>query len=95
MCVVSMVGDFAQNRWPREYPWVIKPMTGENFKIDEDFVPRGEFEALKREVEMIKELLAKAKVYDEVNKEPNCEMAEKIALLKKVADLVGVELELK
>lgn len=91
MCVVSMVGDFAQERWPKEYPWVIKPMTGEDFSN----VSRGEFEALKREVEMIKELLAKAKLYDEVNKEPNCEMAEKIALLKKVADLVGVELELK
>lgn len=92
MCVVSMVGDFAQERWPKEYPWIINPRSVEDFK---DEVSRTEFEALKREVEMIKELLDKAKVYDEVNNEPNCEMADKIALLKKVANLVGVELEFK
>jgi hypothetical protein len=44
---------------------------------------------------MIKELLERAKVYDQVNNEPNCEMADKIELLKRVADLVGVEIELK
>lgn len=96
MCVVSMVGDFAQERWPRQYPWVVKPITGENFKkLDEDFIPRREFEALKREVEMIKELLERAKEYDQVNHEPNCELADKIALLKRVAELVGIEIELK
>lgn len=93
MCVVSMVGDFAQDRWPKTYPWVVKPMTGEDFMPKE--VSRAEFEALKREVEMIKELLEKAKVYDKVNNEPNCEMADKIALLKRVADLVGVEIDFR
>lgn len=41
----------------------------------------------------MKQLLIKAKIYDEKNNEPNCEMEEKIILLKKVAELVGVNLE--
>lgn len=93
MCVVSMVGDFAQDRWPREFPWTVKPLTGEDFKPLE--VSRAEFDALKREVEMVKELLEKAKLYDQRTNQPNCEIAEKIELLKRVADLVGVEIEFK
>lgn len=94
MCVVSMVGDFAQERWPKEFPNIFKfkPMTGEDFK---DPVTREEFEALKREVQMIKELLEKAKEYDERTNQPNCELEDKIALLKKVADLVGVNIKLQ
>lgn len=93
MCVVSMVGDFAKDRWPKQYPWTVTQPSGESWTPRE--VNRAEFEALKREVEMIKELLERAKVYDQVNNEPNCEMADKIELLKRVATLVGVEIELK
>lgn len=94
MCVVSMVGDFAKDRWPKQYPWTVVTLpSGESWLPKE--VNRAEFEALKREVEMLKELLERAKVYDQVNNEPNCEMADKIELLKRVANLVGVEIELK
>jgi hypothetical protein len=41
----------------------------------------------------MKKLLIKAKIYDEQNNEPNCEMEDKIALLKRVADMVGVSLD--
>lgn len=51
-----------------------------------------EFDALKQEVLEMKELLKRAKKYDEDNGEPDCEMDDKIATLKKVADLVGVDL---
>lgn len=91
MCVVSMVGDFAQERWPKVYPNIFRPMTGEDFK---DPVSREEFDALRREVQMIKELLEKAKEYDERTNQPNCELDEKIALLKKVADLVGIDIKI-
>jgi hypothetical protein len=56
-------------------------------------VSREEFDTLKREVEDMKKLLLRAKEYDERNNEPECHMDEKVALLKRVAELVGVNLD--
>ncbi|VDM11381.1 unnamed protein product [Wuchereria bancrofti] len=53
---------------------------------------KQEFEQLKKEVEDMKKLLIRAKEYDEKTGQPDCEMEEKVALLKKVAELVGVDL---
>lgn len=102
MCTVSMVGDFWHDRWqdplkqsptnpffPRPYE---KPLDLD--WLQKQLAPtREEFEALKKEVEMMKELLKRAKEYDEKNNEPHCEMEEKVALLKAIAKMVGVSLE--
>lgn len=56
------------------------------------FITREEFEALRKDVEEMKKLLIKAKEYDERNNESNCEMEDKVELLKKVAKYVGVDL---
>ena len=99
MCVVSMVGDHYSDKWrprfpdigtwpdPVEYPTKVQPLT---------FLPeitREEFDALKKEVEEMKALLKRAKEYDERNNEPDCEIEEKMALLRKVARMVGVDLD--
>lgn len=91
MCVVSMVGDFYGDRWRPYVPTY--PATGTAPIIIQPQVSREEFEVLKREVEQCKELLRRAKAYDEANGEPDCEMDEKLALLRKVAELVGVDLD--
>lgn len=52
-----------------------------------------EIDALRKEVEEMKALLIRAKKYDDDNNEPNCELAEKVTKLKKIADIVGVNLE--
>lgn len=104
MCVVSMVSDSFNERWKRENPnWFpdIKPYEPSSpgpaiwppVKIEPP-VNRQEFEALKREVELLKDLLKRAKAYDEANNEPDCELEEKIALLKAIAKAVGVDLDL-
>ncbi len=99
MCTVSMVGDDIRDRWSRRYPWIERsPQHPEwpNVPLAPNSAPqevsKQEFDALKREVEDLKALLARAKKYDEDNGEPDCEMDEKVALIKKVADLVGVDL---
>lgn len=56
-------------------------------------VSRFEFDALKKEVEVMKGLLAKAKIYDEKNNEPDCEIENKMKLLKEIAKLVGIDLD--
>lgn len=89
MCVVSMIGDHYGERFPQQYPGVIQT-TGTNIY---QYISREEFEQLKRDVLEMKELLKKAKIYDEEHGEPDCQKDEKIALLRKIAELVGVDLE--
>ena len=86
MCVISMIGDHYRDQWQQQ-PFTTTPFDWLNM------VPRAEFDALKREVEQMKALLIKAKIYDEAHGEPECELAEKVALLRKVAELVGVSLD--
>ena len=54
---------------------------------------REEFEALKKEVEMLKELLIAAKEYDKKTNQPSCHKEEKVEIIRKVAELVGVDLK--
>lgn len=89
-----MIGDHYSQQWVRPGQW--QQEAGGTTPIiltSIDQISRQEFEELKREVLTMKELLIKAKAYDEKNGEPNCEMEEKVKILKKVADLVGVSLE--
>lgn len=93
MCSVSMVGDhyrdiFKDNPLTRQ-PNVSWPVT----VIQGDGPSRREFNDLKRQVEEMKLLLARAKEYDERNGEPECEIDEKMDLLRRVAKLVGVDLD--
>lgn len=85
MCTVSMIGDHYSDKWNQpKYQPIFTNISN---------ISKEEFDALKKEVEEMKELLKKAKIYDEKNNEPNCEMEDKIALLKKIAELVGVDLK--
>lgn len=112
MCVVSMVGDHYRDNWFPEkksyikpyYPYV--PYSPEPKEIDipqviQDIfnskeVTRKEFEALRKEVLEMKKLLQRALEYDKKNNEPDCQIEDKVSLLKKVAEAVGVDLsELK
>ncbi len=96
MCTVSMVGDDIRDRWSRRYPWIeespLRPEWPFSPAPSPPEVYKQEFEALKREVEDLKALLKRAKKYDEDNGEPDCEVDEKVEIIKRVADIVGVDL---
>lgn len=64
-------------------------------KIGEPPISRKEFEKLQKDLEEIKDWIKRAKKYDEANNEPDCEMESKVELLKQVAELVGVEIDIK
>ena len=104
MCVVSMVGDHYNDKWRlpdywREHypslpgPTISPKQPEQQIPLDFDKVSRVEFEALKREVQEMKALLERAVEYDKRNNEPHCEVEDKVALLKKVAEMVGVDLK--
>lgn len=88
MCTVSYVGDAwsktVPDRWPNIPPVPIYPIPD---------ISREEFEALKLEIALLKHLLVGAKAYDEATGQPDCEMDEKVELIKRIAEAVGVDLE--
>lgn len=77
---------------PVSYPNItnIKPITQTDAEIIKEL--QAQIDELKKDMEEIKKVLLVAKKYDEDNNEPHCEMDEKVALLKKVAAFVGVDL---
>ena len=91
MCVVSMIGDHYGDKFK---PWepFINPLPPSSYTFTTS-VSQEEFDKLKAEVQEMKELLRKAKIYDEVNNEPNCEMEEKMNFLRMVAKYVGIDLD--
>jgi hypothetical protein len=96
VCTVSMIGDHYRDKWT--YPVTPTPLqplrqVSPTYVLNVSPVTREEFDALKRDVEEMKALLKRAKDYDARNGEPDCEMDEKMDLLRKVAKLVGVSLD--
>lgn len=87
MCTVSMIAEHYRDKfYPQQTSGVLDASM---FRAP---VTRAEFDALKRDVEDMKALLVRAKKYDEDNGEPECEMEEKVALVRRVAEAVGVDL---
>jgi len=85
-----MIADHFRDKWTS--PAIGLPITINPF-APVSIVGRDEFEALKKEVLEMKELLKRAKAYDEKNGEPDCEIDEKMDLLRRVAAMVGVNLD--
>lgn len=101
MCVVSFIGDHYRDKWRPYHPLVPNnpfvpysaPAAPIQYTTFSAGVSQEEFDALKKEVLEMKELLKKAKIYDEKNDEPNCEVEDKMEFLRQVAKLVGVDLD--
>jgi hypothetical protein len=95
MCTVSFVGDSFEKHWtprlPEWYPHGI-PTTPGTARGLAPQISREEFDELKKEVKLLKELLERALEYDKSTGQPDCEQEQKIALLRAVAKAVGVEL---
>jgi hypothetical protein len=106
MCTVSNIGDnYRDNfapRWPTVPIWPQQP-TGVLYPPQPSIMPgqtvvtipvsKEEFDALKKEVEELKQLLKAAKKFDEETGQPDCHMDDKVDFIKKLAEYVGVDLE--
>lgn len=94
MCVVSNIGDGYRDtfpgRWPNVYP--TPQPDPSKFTFNFDNITREEFDALKAEVEELRKLLEAAKEFDKATGQPDCEMDDKVMLIKQLAELVGVDL---
>lgn len=99
MCMVSAVGDNWRDDFKKRYPnWhntnPVPPLVPNwpNTNVPTNTPTRDEFENLKKEVEELKKVLLAAKQFDEATNQKDCEMEEKIALIKRVAEAVGVDM---
>lgn len=84
--------------WPNVMPTNPPPDEDNEIKFPSNFkivtpVSREEFDKLKKEVEEMKDLMQKAIEIDKKTGQPNCEMEEKLAILRAVAKAVGVNLD--
>lgn len=100
MCTVSMMMDGWRDQFPQRYPnWVAPitpfmptPVTPDGARIDPG-VSRAEFDKLKAEVEELKKLILAAKKFDEATGQPHCEAEDKTAFVKKLAEMLGVDMK--
>ena len=91
MCVVSMIADHYIDKY-QERRLLPEPITLQWQQWVAPQVTRAEFEELQREVKEMRTLLEKAKVYDLKHNQPGCEVEKKMAVLRKLAEMVGVDL---
>lgn len=91
MCVVSNIGDYWKEKLPEKHPWT-EPLIP-SWPVVLPQVSREEFDALKKEMEELKKLLIAGKEFDEKTGQPDCELEEKIKLIKKFAEFVGVDMK--
>lgn len=93
MCVVSNIGDSWPKTLPNKYPNSF-PNPWDGYKASEIIdVKRGEFEALKKEVQELKKLLKAAKEFDEKTGQPHCHMDEKVKFITDLAKILGVDMK--
>jgi len=102
MCAVSAIGDYYSDKWKQPgnplYPYTTLPFYPNSTpKVPNTTVTRfvsiEEFDKLREEVEEMKRILIVAAEYDKRTNQPHCEMEEKVELIKRVADIFGVDLK--
>lgn len=93
MCTVSFVGDTWRERIPNDYPWTV-PSPNSNPIVWPPAAPsQEEFDQLKRDVEEMRKELVVARQQDIEDGNPDCEMEEKIAFIRGIAEFVGIDLD--
>lgn len=94
MCMVSAVGDNFKDQWKARKSILTPDDVWDALGKTRAFNPveRKEFEELKKEIEALKKVLIAAKIYDEETGQKDCDIDEKVDLIKKVANAVGVDL---
>lgn len=88
MCTYSMIA----NDWFNTNPQWTEPLTYTVTVTPSDAEQlRAEMAELREQLEALKKLLIAAKIYDKETKQADCEDAEKVKLLRRLAELCGVD----
>lgn len=92
MCVVSNIGGYIQREWGE--PWTVpyRPPKIRPYPDVKPYVPPPYNGPTKEQFEELLELIRAGKRFDEKTGQPDCEIEEKKAYLRKLAEWVGVEI---
>ena len=85
MCTVSMIVDYQTREWFPDTPTITiedPAITNLKYRVSD----------LEKEIFELKRLLEAAKLYDKNTGQPDCEMKEKVEILRRIAEEVGVDL---
>lgn len=93
MCMVSAVGDNFKDSFPQKWPQFVPETTPtpQIIRLPSE-VSKSDFDALRQEVIELKKLLTAAAAFDKSTGQRHCEMDEKVALIRALAKMVGVDL---
>lgn len=96
MCTVSNIGDGWRDSFPKKYPDIVPYIQKPQVSITEFLVfkeqHKKEIEELRNEIKELKKLLKAAKEFDAKTGQSNCEMDDKVEFIRKIAELVGVDM---
>jgi hypothetical protein len=86
------------NPQPLKLPDILPPLpeqgSGDQSRPSENNpVTQEDLDKIRRDIQDLKDLLKRAKEYDEKTGQPDCELDEKKRRLKEIADMVGVDIE--
>jgi ribosomal protein L29 len=90
MCMVSNVGDGWAGQFPKKWPMFDPSPEGIDLT---PIYSKSELYELKKEVKELRKLLIAARKFDKKTGQPDCEMADKVNLIKEIARLVGVDMK--
>lgn len=97
MCVVSMVSDHQINKWGEWInqenlytPIIVKNVDTKQLEVKIENLT-AQFEELRRDFTDFKKLVLRAIDYDERNNEPECEVEDKVRLIKEMANHLGID----
>lgn len=98
MCVYSMIADDWNRRngqWvePLITPTITPDPSYFRFVTPESPATKKDIDDLRAELQELKKLLKAAAAYDAASGQPECEQEEKIALIRKMAEITGVDME--
>lgn len=89
MCVYSMIADHYHDKWTHPPYWYPPPQPLPPQTVP---MPQPAIRPLtQEEVDEMRELLKKAKKYDEENDEKDCELENKKKALRKIAKKLGID----
>jgi hypothetical protein len=82
-----------QNPWPNFTPNQTPEANPNRPLVIDPGVSKEDFAAFKKEFEEFKQLVKRAIKYDEDNNEPHCEVDEKVEIIRKLAEQLGVTVD--
>lgn len=93
MCVVSMIMDDWNKKynddWHKKYPGGWEQSPTYNFLA---FATKQDIEELRKEIQELKKLIEAAHLYDVATGQPECQDEEKLAILQKLAEAIGLDI---